>query len=1547
MTVDELQAKKLIACGAVPEARLRELWALTPSQPGLDLCGRLLEIGWIAPQLAHQIRQEVAYELHVQTRLDSDSNIQESVLQSSRRGTSETFRSSTGSLKTPPKTLGPYQIEKEIARGGMGIVYLGHHPSHPNPLAIKVLTGQKERDFERFKVEVMASKRLSHENIVKIHDAGLDNGKSYMVMDYIEGEPLDEYLVQVDAIDIDLAVDWTISIAEALSHAHENDILHRDLKPSNILLENSDPPKPLLTDFGVAKIEDDESQNLTNSGEMVGTPQYMPPEQAEGKRDEIGPTVDVYSLGATLYEMLTGRPPFNAPTMLDLMVKISMTKPDRPSSIIHTVPQDLEAIIMKCLEKQASNRYPSCRDLAEDLVRFQRGEEVLASYRSFGSSLSRWLMMLVGVVLVAAVIISAVIYFSPEEKPLIEPARLRLVSDPAGLTFKIHGVDRAYTLTAPGTLEVPPGTYSIDIDDKRFQKEKAEWKGLVLNSSQEHDFILKPIWRYGQLNCRARALKDIKISGHHLEFPDIQLQDAKLPLKDHKLVAGPWIFTTAALGHFPQEFKVDIQEGATAIAHVAPASEIIWTLAINGDNNKSEPLSEPLISDLDGDGRAEICVSTSKNIFVLSPSYEIISAFTVEGSQKILVAFDFDNDGVKDIIALNGKGEIVVCNLLNKKTREISGAKVTGAFFSEDLNGDGNPELIFPVGGTKLAVMPSGQIRNLSVWSDHKVASGTPSFKDLDEDGINEVIVPDAEGMLYALDEKMKEKWKTKLPGTFGFVAINDFDSSEGQEILYVSKLNDEFLINCLNKNREKLWVHKFPGFKVTWLASGQFIEGGMNEYILGGPQKVSCFSKQKLLWSFEVKTGAITAFNCHDLNNDGVDEVLLGFSDGLAGCLSNGMKFKWKFKLEGAVNGFSAADFDGDGDSEIVISSAKGQLMCVDGFETTRSETRLYPLKGLIPPRLLDTWLVGPAATAYQSKTWDRYQVTTTKPDGTKAGLRMRSPMIWDRKRKKILVPNKHFIQQWNPSNQFKTRIKKPFVAGLTLSKDRLIAGSLRGEISSYDLSSKEEFIKADWNYLLAGRVEAPALQLDLNNDKDIDHYLFVSTAGKLLLLTKAGVKVDLKALPASSIYTPILIEQNARGEAKVLVTCRTGALSLFQVSAQGLTKIRSLQLDFSVALAPAVVRKDGIAQSVAIPVFGPELWFVDTSLKKILEIDARDGCWPFGGVTTIDADGDGIDEFAAGWLWSTKLGSRSTVVLYNQKGKRLTEVFADDKHSLLVKNSKNRLMTIGDSIITWKQWKKLRPLAQRRNVDQAFRYLIHGAFDKAVEETKAIKKPTKASKLLASLALWHLGLTDALQKLRETEPEFVEKSIRLWSKQLEGQNAKQARARLLDPVGMRFVPPKDPLEALEHLKIKFNGKFAVSFTDKKIKQQGFAKLEASKSRCHIGKGERQKLGLMFKKNGILKLEFPIEKAGRYRMALKHRSLPQYINGSSAISISIDGSFRYSHWEAPSDFGTLDYVEFFDLGNLKAGTHILEIKNLTGYATLYALEAIEISKKE
>lgn len=1548
MNVDELQAKKLIACGAVHEAQLRQLWALPPSQPGLDLCGRLLERGWISPQLAQQIRQEVAYENHVQTRLDSDSSIQESVLASSRRSSSGSFlRSSTASFRVPPSAIGPYQIEREIARGGMGIVYLAHHPQFPNPLAVKVLTGQRDKDFERFEVEVMASKRLSHENIVKIHDAGREQGTPYMVMDYIEGQPLDEYLTEVDAIDIDLAVEWTIAIAEALSHAHENDILHRDLKPANVLLDNSDPPIPLLTDFGVAKLEDDDSKNLTNSGEMIGTPQYMPPEQAEGHRDLMGPASDVYSLGATLYEMLTGRPPFNAPTMLDLMVKISMAKPDAPSDIVHTIPKDLEAIIMKCLEKQISRRYENCRDLAEDLVRFQRGEEVEASYRSLGATVSHWLLMVVGVVVIAAAVLGAVIYFSPEEKALIEPSRLRLASEPSGLTFQIHGKDRNYTLTAPGTLEVPPGQYTIDLDDKRFQKDHPDWKEIQLSPGQEHDLILKPRWRFGSLACKARAHKTLKISGHHVDFPDIQLNNALLPLKDQKLVAGRWRFQTEVLGHFPQEFEVEINEGQTTIAHVAPASQILWTISINDDDDKGETLSKPLVQDLDGDGRVEIAVSSAKNIFVLSPSYEVISAFTIDGSQHILEAFDFNKDGIKDLVALNKKGELVICNLVTKKTREISGAKVTRAFYAEDLNGDDNPELIFPITPKQLAVMPSGKIKNLSTWSDHKVESGTPTFHDLDGDGFKEILVPDAEGWLYALNEELKEKWKTKLPGTLGFVAVEDFDPSDGQEILYVSKLDDEFLIHCLSRDRSKLWVHKIPHYPVTWLACGQFKKGGLNEYILGGPKKIACFSKQKQLWSFEIKTGAITAFECIDLNKDGVDEVLVGFSDGTAGCLSNGFDFKWKFKLEGQINGFGAADFDADGDAEIVISSANGQIMCVEGFKTTRLTTRPYPLKGQMPPQILGPWLTGPGATAFHAKTWDRFQVTTTKADGTKKPLKMRSPMAWDAARKDILVPNKHFIQQWNPAKrQFKTRIKKPFVAGLTVSKDQLIAGSLRGKIASFDLSRNDDLITPDWKYTVAGRVEAPALALDFDNDQNADHFLFVTTAGKLLLLTKSGEKVDLKALPGPSIYTPVILKQDG-DQVEVLVSCRNGALLLFQASPTGLQKIRKMQLDFSIAAEPVVIRKDGVPQSIAVPIYGHALWFVDSALKKLIEIDHRQGCWPFGGVTVIDADGDGVDEFAASWLWVTKLGSRSTVVLYNQQGQRLTEVFADDKISFVTRNSKKELMAVGDSIVTWKTWKSLNPIKTKPDLDRAFRFLIHGAYDRALKETSRYKRKDKSRALIEALALWHMGSTDPLQKMRKTEPEFIKQTMKQWGSQIEGQNSELAQARLLEPVGLRIVTKDKEFVSLDHLKVKSNGKRGVNFTGKTIKQQGLSKLEVIKELCGTGKGDRRKLGLVFKRNGVLKIEFNIDKAGPYLLGLKHRSLPQYIIGSSVIAITLNNLPLYTLWEAPSDFANLDYVEIFQLGQLAPGKHVIEIKNLPGYATLYALEQAEILPKK
>lgn len=273
--------------------------------------------------------------------------------------------------------FGDYELLEEIARGGMGLVYKARQVSLNRPVALKmILAGQfaSEAELKRFRTEAEAAANLQHPNIVAIHEIGEHNGQHYFSMDYVEGKNLAE-LTAGQPMQPLRAAGYVKTIAEAIHFAHQRGTLHRDLKPQNVLIDAADRPR--ITDFGLAKQTQRES-SLTQTGVVMGSPSYMPPEQATGRHDQVGPHSDVYSLGAILYELLTGRPPFHAESAMATMMKVVEQEPDSPRTLNPDVPADLETICLKCLEKRPDLRYPSARALAEELDCFLKGEPIQA-----------------------------------------------------------------------------------------------------------------------------------------------------------------------------------------------------------------------------------------------------------------------------------------------------------------------------------------------------------------------------------------------------------------------------------------------------------------------------------------------------------------------------------------------------------------------------------------------------------------------------------------------------------------------------------------------------------------------------------------------------------------------------------------------------------------------------------------------------------------------------------------------------------------------------------------------------------------------------------------------------------------------------------------------------------------------------------------------------------------------------------------------------------------------------------------------------------------
>jgi len=288
-----------------------------------------------------------------------------------------------------PARVGEYEILGRLGRGGMGVVYKARQISLNRIVALKmILSGShaSKEEIQRFRSEAESAAQLQHSHIVPIYEIGEHRGHHYFSMGFVDGRSLDE-LIEDNPLSSRQAATYVKAIAEAVHYAHQQGVLHRDLKPSNVLVDHQDEPH--VADFGLAKLTTSDAE-LTLTGQVLGTPNYIAPEQALGHSKQVQATSDVYSIGAMLYALVTGRPPFNADTTAATIMQLVETDPVPPALINPSVDQDLETITLKCLEKSPQNRYTSAEELALELGRYLRGEPIHARPIGVIGRLRRW-----------------------------------------------------------------------------------------------------------------------------------------------------------------------------------------------------------------------------------------------------------------------------------------------------------------------------------------------------------------------------------------------------------------------------------------------------------------------------------------------------------------------------------------------------------------------------------------------------------------------------------------------------------------------------------------------------------------------------------------------------------------------------------------------------------------------------------------------------------------------------------------------------------------------------------------------------------------------------------------------------------------------------------------------------------------------------------------------------------------------------------------------------------------------------------------------------
>ncbi|MBS0262386.1 MAG: serine/threonine protein kinase, partial [Planctomycetes bacterium] len=294
--------------------------------------------------------------------------------------------------------VGDYELLEKIGEGGMGVVYRARQPGLDRQVALKMIgkgalasTG----DVARFRAEAASAARLEHPQIVPVYEVGQHQGQPFYSMKYVAGTTLARKLADGPLPPRETAA-ILLPICRAIAHAHQQGVIHRDLKPSNILIDSDG--NPLVSDFGLAKRIDVERapgeappsiESLTRTGAVLGTPSYMSPEQAAGSRGRVGPASDIYSLGAILYQCLTGRPPFQAASPVDVVLMVLEQDPVLPRILNPKADPDLEMIALKCLQKPAELRYNSASELADDLEAYLANEPISARSTNVTQLLSR------------------------------------------------------------------------------------------------------------------------------------------------------------------------------------------------------------------------------------------------------------------------------------------------------------------------------------------------------------------------------------------------------------------------------------------------------------------------------------------------------------------------------------------------------------------------------------------------------------------------------------------------------------------------------------------------------------------------------------------------------------------------------------------------------------------------------------------------------------------------------------------------------------------------------------------------------------------------------------------------------------------------------------------------------------------------------------------------------------------------------------------------------------------------------------------------------
>lgn len=603
----------------------------------------------------------------------------------------------------PPtrQQFGDYEILEEIARGGMGAVYRARQISLDRMVAVKMLLfgSMASKEYvQRFRTEATAAGSLQHPNIVRIHEVGIHLGQQYLVMDFVNGPPLSR-LVTHQPLPSRRVAGYLKTIAEAVHYAHEHGILHRDLKPSNVLIDELDQPR--ITDFGLAKRLAGDSE-LTVTGQVLGSPSYMPPEQAVAKRGKVSRRSDVYALGATLYHLLTGRAPFVAETVTETLHLLLDTEPVPPRLLNPSVPHDLETVCLKCLEKEPDKRYPTAQAVADELGRFLRDEPITARPISPVGKAGRWCRRKPLVAsLTAATALAILIGFvgvtwkGQQARKARDLAQLRLYAARMNQAFRAWDVGNLDVARALLDTQRPP----TGAEDHRG----ADWRWLWALCQSEAKTVLPTQGEWQIFTAEPSPDgRRVATAGYS---KDIVIYDLETGAKLRTLTGHKRLLTSGR----PLAFSPDGQRLASASGGVlqwgGKFELLLWDLASGGMTKMEERSASFLAVAFSPDGQRLAAASLDGTVGLWDPqTHSNLATLRGHKGQVYTVAFTPDSR------SLYTGGEDGTVRHWDVMTRQEGGSPIEHAL---------------PVGN--VAVSPDGHTLAIECWDNYLHLRDLPS----------------------------------------------------------------------------------------------------------------------------------------------------------------------------------------------------------------------------------------------------------------------------------------------------------------------------------------------------------------------------------------------------------------------------------------------------------------------------------------------------------------------------------------------------------------------------------------------------------------------------------------------------------------------------------------------------------------------------------------------------------------------------------------------------------------------------------------------------